>query len=229
MCSDKSGNVWVTTRYRYLYEYAHGARKPTAKLDVGKSNFGPLTGCSVDPTTGNLAVVVYDGGVAIFKKAKGNPTFYSVPVNGYQCGYDDQGNLFVDGIQYFGVAELPNGSSQGETITLDKTGQLGGGGIQWDGKYMAISTRLAHHQHVIFRFYVSGSRGTVVQTIHFRGPWEAWTFWLQRGNMIAPIRHDTQVGVWPYPGGGKHTAVLNVCCVLGMTISVPPPDSRIRK
>jgi hypothetical protein len=228
VCADMSGNVWVTTGYRYLYKYAHGQSKRIAKLDIGNSN-APLLGCSVDPTTGNLAVVVPHSGVAIFSNARGKPTFFNVPINGYQCAYDDKGNLFVDGIQYFGVAELPKGSSQGKTITLDKTGQLGAGGIQWDGKYMAISTRLQHHQHVILRFHVLGSQGKVVQTIHFKDQWLAWPFWIQGGNMIAPTPRSGDVAVWPYPGGGKPTAKLNVFGGGGITVSVAPPGSRIRK
>jgi hypothetical protein len=227
VCSDRSGNVWATTYDGYAYEYAHGGTKPIAKLYTG--SYDVASGCGVDPTTGNLAVVSTAGFIIVFTNARGSGTDYGAPFTAFRCSYDNRGNLFVDGLDRFQIGELPKGASEFKTITLDKTGQLGAGGIQWDGHYMAISTRLPHHQHVIFRFYVSGSQGRVVQTIHFKDQWQAWTFWIQGRNMIAPTPHDGLVGVWPYPRGGKRTATLNVCCDSGMTVSVAPHVSRIRK
>jgi hypothetical protein len=57
-CVDKRGNVWVTDLDRSPHwkgsvsEYAHGKGK---RLETLSTN-GPSAGCSVDPTSGNLAV-----------------------------------------------------------------------------------------------------------------------------------------------------------------------------
>ena len=56
-CVDKRGNVWITnfgTKYQtgYAVEYAHGGSVPLKELQV----YDPAIGCSVDPTSGNLAV-----------------------------------------------------------------------------------------------------------------------------------------------------------------------------
>lgn len=57
MCSDSSGNVFVTTippqpAPGSIYEYSYGATTPVATLADDDLPYG----CSWDPTTGNLAV-----------------------------------------------------------------------------------------------------------------------------------------------------------------------------
>jgi hypothetical protein len=103
LCSDKHGNVFAP-HVNFIYEYAHGGTTPIATL--GDEGYRPV-GCSVDPTTENLAVANYRtsamssqaGNIAIYKRSKGNPEFYSEPVIQYylSCSYDDVGNLFLDG------------------------------------------------------------------------------------------------------------------------------------
>jgi hypothetical protein len=94
-CVDSKGDVFVTNdRPTAIYEYAHGGTKRIATL---KTDVGPV-GCSVDPTTGNLAVSGFSGvppgpGVDIFKGARGKPSFYRDSSYRYTqfCGYDDKG------------------------------------------------------------------------------------------------------------------------------------------
>jgi hypothetical protein len=73
-CSDGAGNVYISTPDATVVEYAHGGTAPTKTLDVP----GTLAlGCSVDPTTGNLAVIFQGGSyidVAVFTGAEGAPT-----------------------------------------------------------------------------------------------------------------------------------------------------------
>lgn len=85
VCSDASGDVFVTTEtsltHGYVYEYSHGGTQSIATL----SDPGSPYGCSVDPTTGNLAVANttssgyygYYGYVAIFPDAEGTATTYN--------------------------------------------------------------------------------------------------------------------------------------------------------
>ncbi len=129
MCTDDHGDVFMTEivdSTGRIVEYAHGGTHPIATL----TDPGYPMGCSVDPTTGDLAVANFatssqSGGLAIYKSATGNPTSFTDPsFHTYSfCGYDDQGNLFVDGIgpepsNSFKLAELAKRSSSLTTVTL---------------------------------------------------------------------------------------------------------------
>ena len=98
LCSDKTGDVFIPTGGYQILEYAHGGASPIQTLETGDI---PL-GCAVDPTTGNLAVTQEASGageVAVFANAKYPSTWYrdSFIYTYGLCGYDDQGNLFIDG------------------------------------------------------------------------------------------------------------------------------------
>src|SRR5580704_4384157 len=67
LCSNKNGNVFITTQYA-IYEYPHGMAVPIAVLTDPQ---GQSLGCSIDPTTGKLAVVSA-AGVAIYAPAGHN-------------------------------------------------------------------------------------------------------------------------------------------------------------
>jgi hypothetical protein len=56
LCSNQNGDVFVASRYG-VYEYPHGRAKPIAIIAVQYPE-----GCSLDPTTGDLAVVNEDSG-----------------------------------------------------------------------------------------------------------------------------------------------------------------------
>ncbi len=52
-CVDKKGEVWITNfEAASVVEYAHGRAQPIKTLNTD----GSSDGCSIDPTTGNLAV-----------------------------------------------------------------------------------------------------------------------------------------------------------------------------
>lgn len=146
-CVNKRGNVWITnfgTKYQtgYAVEYAHGGSVPLKELQV----YDPAIGCSVDPTSGNLAVnSPYGSGGAlmfIFPKASGQPTKY----HSYYCdwmyspGYDNLGNLYVEGPDQFGlnVCVLPPSGGQFLLVTADVT-LHSNGGMMWDGKYITLA------------------------------------------------------------------------------------------
>lgn len=104
-CVDKTGDVFIANyAASSILEYAHGGTSPIATLN----DPGYLPGgCSIDPTTGNLAVTNYlttgagQGNVAIYKDAKGTPKAYHADpliLEMFFCGYDKAGNLFVDGL-----------------------------------------------------------------------------------------------------------------------------------
>jgi hypothetical protein len=216
-CVDKSGDVFVVDfgaegGTAGVVEYAHGGTSPIATLtDPG---YYPEA-CSIDPTTGNLAVTNDSSGtggtgvVAIYVDAKGDPTDYADPKIFYMgfCAYDDQGNLFVDG-QYdhlgtFELDEMLKGSNNFKRIKLT---QPPGSplNLQWAGKYVALAASSTVIDHVA----VKGSKGTVVGTTLLNGPVSDTEvqFWIQGGTIIAPYGSGTNteaVGLWRYPTGGR--------------------------
>ena len=137
VCSDENGDVFFT-QVRDVVEYAHGGTAPIATYEVA----GTAYSCSVDQTTGNLAVVVYcisecTGEEVVVLRAPGEPPHaYSVPLKTLlHCAYDDKGDLFVDGDNgvRFGITELLAGATVFQRIKLSRSIDHGAQ-IQWDGR-----------------------------------------------------------------------------------------------
>lgn len=204
VCSDASGNVFVTTQYtEAIYEYAHGGTQPIAKLE----DYGYLPlGCAVDPVTGNLAVANYEamngksGNVAIYTGAAGKPTFYSASGVSFLewCAYDPAGNLYVNGEA---LAEMPYGTGTLSEVVLD----VGGSGIRWDGQYLAM---INGARKEVYRIAISGSSGTVVSTVSFNGLFTQLgnDFALPSGGIVTTYRgqntRSLRIGQFAYPKGG---------------------------
>lgn len=114
--------------------------------------------------------------------------------------------------------ELPSGGSFFKNITLDKTIKSPGS-VQWDGTYMTIMTvTKAGDNYVIYRFTVSGRRGTVFGSTqllvpHYLCPLCGWflpTTWIQGDVVVGPLIYDLaglppggNVCFWHYPAGGR--------------------------
>jgi hypothetical protein len=146
-CVDKEGDVWIAnTNGSSVIEYAHGGSAPIATLAAD----GAPWGCSIDPTTGNLAITTWTYGygssnLIVWKGAKRDPRSYS----SYGCpemwspGYDAHGNLYVEcqnGPPPGYVWELPHGGSKLKKVSIDRL--IGAaGGIMWDGKYLALTVQ----------------------------------------------------------------------------------------
>jgi hypothetical protein len=126
ICADDAGNVFITEGNKVV-EYGHGGTEPIQTLDLQSSNTG---GCAVDSLTNTLAVVSYEsaGNVAVFANETGSPTLYSSHIEAIYLGYDNQGNLFVDGYngQNPGFAELSKNGNSFETLSIPSSvGQPG--------------------------------------------------------------------------------------------------------
>jgi hypothetical protein len=183
-CSDNAGSVYVTDGDN-VFIYAHAGTKPLRTLTYP----GYLTvGCSSDPTTGNLAVT-YELGfskayVAVYQQAKGTPALYQMGnlISAY-CGYDRNGNLYIDGTygsgEAFGFVELPKGRNRLEPITLNQSFQSPGI-VQWDGNYMTVGDNTAEN---IYRFTFSGSKGALEGTTSLAGAPTTDQWWID-GNKV---------------------------------------------
>lgn len=209
-CSDSSGNVYITnTESQEILEFAHDGEKPIAEFaDPGYLPWD----CSVDPTTGALAATAYGtsssntGSVAIFAGGAGPPTIYHAHgVQAYLfCAYDRAGNLFVDGLDpsyNFVLIELRKGASKFDRIAIEQP--FGAwGGLQWDGKYLAIGDGIS----TIYDFAIKGKRAKRRRVVPLKDAIDVAQFWIDGTTLIAPdgpngAKHDA--GFWTYPQGGK--------------------------
>jgi hypothetical protein len=232
LCSDANGNVYVTNGNEVL-EFAHGGTQTVATFSLpGKF----ATGCSVDPTTGNMAVVFKGNGsdVAVFHDASGTPSLYVSGLDSIYCGYDASGDLFVDGYSQSGdgLSELPAGASQFQSLTVDKQ-IYDPGEVQWDGKYITWQSR-EKKAGVIYQLSVSGSHVTTVGSVKLQGAYD-WPqqSWIYQGQVLIPFSDHkpqigTRIGVWNYPQGGNMIAKLKKfgkykkdLGLDGITVSVP--------
>lgn len=222
-CSDKNGNVFLTYRDAVI-EYAHGGTQPLRELTIPGST---TTDCSVDPTSGDLALT-YDcpwckTNLAIFPNGSGTPTRYAAP-DAYTCGYDIQGNLFLAGGSGSQIAELVAGSSTFQIINIEKN--IGNPlQVQWDGQYVALERE--NFPGAIYRLKISGSGASVVGTTKFRETL-VWTnpSWIAGGAVVFPFsthrdQSPDEIGIWQYPHGGKATATIKDLGG-GVTVSVVP-------
>jgi hypothetical protein len=223
-CVDKAGDVFVTnTQGQTVTVYAHGGTTPIATLNDLPGEY-PFA-CSIDPTTGNLAVTnlfsVYGAGnIAIFANAQGTPTIYSGPAfqDMYYAAYDDAGNLFFDatssGSGNFQFGELPKGSASLETVTLNQS--IGfPGGVAWDGKYVVVGDQNAS---AVYQFTVSGGTGTETGSTPLTGASGIGQFVTpkkrpgaknpQASAVIGPSCTANVTGVWAYPAGGTPAKML---------------------
>jgi hypothetical protein len=227
MCSDASGNVFITEAPKksshagtgYVEEYAHGGTSPIGSLQVPTGEM-PMD-CSSDATTGDLAVTEqkssnYAPSVAIYAGGSGTPKILQTDAIGAdpQCGYDDAGNLFVTSGGNVG-AILAAGKSAFTTVTLDRT--LGGvKHAQWDGKYFALqSFHSTHHngeivEEWIYRVQVSGSTGKITGITEFKNWPEkvSGSSWIDGGTIVGtPL---SEIAFWKYPDGGKAAKVIHL-------------------
>jgi hypothetical protein len=216
VCPDPvNGNVFFNTHPGIL-EYAHGGTTKIGQLpDIGNDS---SIGCAVDPTTGNLAVTyttnqqngfvaVYPGGSQYSKYSDPNMSQY------FYCGYDNQGNLYVDGRgtnNQFLLTELPKGQMHFTDIALNLK-LTDYGVVQWDGAYITVENPLTA---IIYRIAISGSNGSVIGTTKLAEEHRVFP-WIQGDTVIAghwvagqKKYKDFVVGLWHYPQGGQPYSVI---------------------
>jgi hypothetical protein len=226
VCAEKKGNVWIVGNAAgELIEYAHGGT--TAIASLSDPGYYP-TICSVDPITGNLAVAnkqsnnnsnPQPGNVAIYAHAKGTPTLYkdSALFQVWFCGYDDKGNLYIDGTKgysvNFGFAELPKGKAKITNIALKGGTIYFPGKILWDGKHVVVGDQTYQNKYPYTSgiYQTTGAGGKIVGTTALTGSSDVAGFWLEGSTVIAPDLGLLDVNLYKYPAGGKSTMILPGC------------------
>lgn len=224
LCSDGQGDVWVTNGGELL-EYTHAGTIPIA--EVFTPGYEAASGCAVDLTSGDLAVSSRD--LLVYKNASGTPQVYADPDMSFfaYCGYDNEGNLFVNGAKgrrsAVQLAELPSGGSALGTIKLQNRIERVGE-VQWDGQYLAVGDSLGH---VVYQLSVSNGRATTETTTHFYH-WRLHNVeqsWILNGIIVFPFS-KREVGFWKFPAGNKlaHSFIINAYTRGGTTISAAPSN-----
>jgi hypothetical protein len=198
------GTFWVAELgASELAEFKVGGKSPIRVLSpAGQS-------CAIDSATGDIATPnVSSGSVIIFRHARGKGKVYgSGLIEAFFDGYDNQGNLFVDGFNDgggTGLVEFPKGSSTFETITLSNSVSFPGA-VQWDGKYLTIGDQ---ESHVIYRYAVSGTMATLNGTVSLSGSSDCDQTWIAKTIVFCPDAGNIDVEVYAYPAGGYPIATL---------------------
>ncbi len=250
ICTDPNTAAVYISNGTDVDEYPPGSTTLIAYVDFPQSEHEYSWGCSVDPTTGDLAVMMkqqVDGVlqyyVNVYSSLNSPPTQYSDPdiTQSEYCGYDAQGNLFIDGESSasgaFKLDELPKGSSSFITISLNFT--VGADSpLQWDGTYITLETPRVPS---VYRIAVSGSTGTLVGKVRLDRDRRAET-WIQGHTVVAGhwMRGQTKlknydVGFWLYPAGDRAYKIIRLLpsggndVVSFVAVAVAPSGSRSRK
>ncbi|HEY1656424.1 MAG TPA: hypothetical protein VGF86_15080 [Candidatus Tumulicola sp.] len=226
-CADPSGNVWIADQDHFqIHEFAHGVTKPLTTLTLQNQL---VDGCSVDPSSGALAVDSYcqvsayscigNGSVFLYANITDQPKQYSVlnAANVYFSGFDSKGNLFVDAFETpgagpFELAELQKGSSNFESISVDRHIYFPGG-VQWDGTYLAVGDQQAGNELTssVHQIAINGRTGTVVSTTKLQGVEDVVQFWIQGSTLVVPNigLRAADARLYKYPTGGSPTVIAS--------------------
>jgi NHL repeat len=208
LCVDSAGDVWITDyNEQQIVEYAHGGTEPIAMLSDADER--PID-CSVDPTTGDLAVSnvyttppLHRGSVLIFPQAQGTPQTYVVPgmYNVCYLAYGADGSLFTDGLDFTGYqtvfADLPKSARSFRPVLLDQQ-VVQPGGVQWDGQRMTVTNTIAS----VYRVRIKRLVGKRTGTVSLGGTSTVGQYWIQGHTLIGPTPVGGFVGFWKYPQGG---------------------------
>jgi hypothetical protein len=153
-CADKSGNVYIPDYgAAQIFEYAHGATTPTQVLS---DTTGNPTSCSVDPSTGNLAVANFapaspNGNVAVYPQAAGTPTLIEASNVTHPAfvGYTPTGSLYVDGVDSsdaFQMANMPSLGNSFSAVAISGATIYSPGAIQWGGSFLLVGDQTYQNQ-----------------------------------------------------------------------------------
>jgi DNA-binding beta-propeller fold protein YncE len=230
-CVDNMGNVFITNfKTSNIIEYPHGSSKSSATITDGGEH--PQE-CSVDPVNGDLAVdnayTVSNGAGSIslydYEHRRGwhlSETYSDsrLPYMGY-CGYDNSGDLFVDGLTGSPgrviIAELPAGRKTFTNIALNHRIESPGQ-VQWYGDHLAVADTVVD---LLYEFTIRGRSGRLVGSTPLHHAKGIGQFWISDGTVVAADYAAGDVGFWRYPAGGRAQKIITdgVDSPAGATIS----------
>ena len=235
LCGDKARDVWVVnTQSNTIVEFAHGGTSPIAML---ADPIGFPLGCSVDPTTGNLAVTdLYDvsgaGDVLVYKRAAGTPSVFASGSieNFYFTGYDGKGNLYVDGITKehgFTLAELPKSGKALSLLSVSGGTIYFPGTVAWSGSSLVLGDQKCKNKvaSCLYELSVAGKTAKITGTTPLGDACDVAEAWVG-ASQAAGGDYETCGGkrggaeVWKFPAGGSPTDhVTGLGQPVGATVS----------
>jgi hypothetical protein len=231
LCVDTAGDVFVPTfDLQEIVEYAHGGEYPIATLS---DSAGYPYDCSVDPTTGNLAVVNRyatggPGSIAIYAHGSGSPTIYqdSSFQLYYFDAYDNRGDLFIEGFDELGYSEFAELHAGGKTlknITLDTIPELENG-LQWVSGHLAVGSATDSGESsgdtYIYLMNIHRGIGKTIATTELNEPGPTAGFFIQGSRVI--VATGGEIGTtqyFHYPAGGAPTRTFGNGAPLGAVVS----------
>jgi hypothetical protein len=220
-CTDRA-HVFIVDEIGKIYQYRHGGKQPVATLD---DQYGQPYGCSVDPNSGDLAVTNVagasgPGNVVIYPKGSGNPVEYSDSNLSYPffCGYDFNGNLYVDGQDNgheFAFAELAKGSGALTPLRFQKRTLRIPGSIQSIGPNVLVGDQnfKGEGTSAVYRMTVVNFQPKIEGVVLLSGTQDVPQFW-ERGTqsnakIVAPDLATSNVQVYTFPDGSLFSTLTN--------------------
>lgn len=197
---------WIVAGSDQITEYAV-PKTPIKTLSV-PANEMPSS-CALDPA-GDLVVGIlsgmHSGDLVIFKNASGSGTDVSTPLSReYFEGYDNQGNLFFDGISRASASqldEMPKGGTKIKTITTSNTIELPGS-VQWDGTYLTVTDMVTSK---MYRYSITGTNATLKGTVSLSGASQCTQTWIAKDIVFCADAGNDGAEVYHYPAGGSPIA-----------------------
>ena len=228
-CVDGKGDIWITDYMGgTVAEYAHGGSTARRTLYAGTLQ----TTCSIDPTTGNLAVGTFSpGDIYVWKKARGTPKIYtsSACPSIWGPGYDDKGNLFAEAAgssSAIWVCWLPHTGPPLTKIPFNQTISYGAGAM-WDGKYMTFADQSFGNSELqagLYQAKLNSSGSLVVEgktplpdpcghsdvLVPFIVGHKNTPDNREQGFAVTGSNNSclTNVDIWAYPAGGEPSYVI---------------------
>jgi len=216
-CVDNTGDVFITDFGNgQTVEYSHGGTQP---IEILKSPTFPI-GCSVNATTGNLAVANVPYGnyrvslLSIYRNAKGSPENFhnNKMANMEDCAYDNRGRIIAVGWKgytnyrsVFAMLLKRKAALKIMTFKGEPHGALPQS-VQWDGKYLAVT-----ESDSIVQFAVSGRTGEAQGQTNLTGAGSVFASWITQalGSVVVASTKPEEVEYYNYPAGGSPTAKIS--------------------
>jgi hypothetical protein len=200
-CTKGARTFWVATGSEVV-EFKAGGTSPIRELKAAGG------ACAIDAASGNLASVT-SGGVIIFHHARGKGKVYNGGglSEAFFDGYDNGGNLFLDGFtdsDHVGLAELPKGRSEFRMITTSNTVEFPGS-VQWDGTYLTVFDQQAN---AFYQYSVRGTMATLRGTVSLTGSSDCAATWIAQPYVYCADAGNDEAEVFKYPAGGSPIATL---------------------
>jgi hypothetical protein len=226
MCTDASGNIWVTNTG--TDQIIQISRTGTTLATLSDPTGFPV-GCAVNKKTGDLAVTnIIDnsgnGEILVYANATGTPQQFTSPdvFEFFFPAYDNAGNLYADGEGSFGYAltELPAGSTTLQDVAVSGGTLFFPGGVNWN---TGTSSLLLGDQECgdseascIYSATVSGGTATITGVTNLSDLSGGTAFDLDQGTVspqgryfaggtISEDSNPSAANRWAFPGGGTPT------------------------